>query len=873
MSLPAVAGSPRTIGRYRVASKLGEGGMGVVYEAVDEAGTHVALKLLAPEHGDDPERRRRFVREARVMTALQHPGIARVLDAGEADGQIFLAMELVRGASLKHHLASAAGPLPLSEALRIARDTARAVAFAHERGVVHRDLKPDNLMVDENGSVCVLDFGLAKLRERAGGILYDAPTESSVTREGGVIGTPAYMSPEQALGREVGFATDVFSLGVILYQMTTGTRPFAGASNVEIIVAITRDEPVAPSKRNPQIPESVDAVILACLAKSAIARPEMAKLATDLDGLVAPGAGGGRPGRLRGKAALLAAAVPLVAVAVFGAWRIHRAVGSRAGAAASPSTSVIASASAPRPAPTALTDLPIPSGKPEAIAAYVAGIRAQRDGAGDLALVKLQQATTLDPSITVAHLRLADALSDTQALSAREHFAKAAADEASLEPRNRDYLEALRPLVQHDPPDFEGWVTRMRALGAAYPGDAEIQASLANAENVVGSFVAGAQSDRLALEDDPPVRLRLDGAGRGARVQRGLRGGRSRREPVPRARSGRHLVHLGPQLDPGAAGRLRGLGGGDAPAHRHPAGGHGRIPRARPGDGGPRGRPRARRGDPPASRGAHRRSLCAAALRTDAGHPLCRSRRTLRSRRVARRRPATARRDAQRSVEHAIASWLSAEVEDEMGHRAQAARVAGDFLAQRDAWQPDEWAHDYSLGWDFTPELLAIRRDDGGMTSAEMRAALEPWRAGWEAKLHGDYRHYLWIYGWAPVVGSASDAAEALEALPRYAPLPAFIPNVTAAMGFVGRTYALGGRTDDAIATLRAAVRSCQAGTEPVVWVRTHLWLGEALETKGDVAGACAAYGDVVARWGHATPSSVTAARARARMTALRCGR
>ncbi|HEX8796625.1 MAG TPA: protein kinase, partial [Polyangiaceae bacterium] len=503
MTPPAVAESSTTVGRYRLASKLGEGGMGVVYEAIDEGGTHVALKLLAPDHGDDPERRKRFVREARVMTALQHPGIARVLDAGEADGQAFLAMELVRGASLKQHLASVAGPLPLSEALRIARDTAHAVAFAHEKGVVHRDLKPDNLMVREDGSVRVLDFGLAKLRERAGGILYDAPTESSVTREGGVIGTPAYMSPEQALGKEVGFATDVFSLGVILYEMTTGTRPFAGASNVEIIVSVTRDEPVAPSKRNLRIPESVDAVILACLAKSAIARPEMAKLATHLDDLVAPGAGGGRPGRLRGKAAVLAA-VPLLAVAVLGAWRTYRAAGWHASAVASASTSAIASASsAARPAPTALTDLPIPSGKPEAIAAYVAGIRAQRDGAGDLAIVKLQQATTLDPSITVAHLRLADALSSTQALSAREHFAKAADDEASLGPRDRDYLEALRPLVQHDPPDFEGWATRMRALGAAYPGDAEIQASLADAENGMGDFVAAEQSDRLALEDDP----------------------------------------------------------------------------------------------------------------------------------------------------------------------------------------------------------------------------------------------------------------------------------------------------------------------------------------------------------------------------------
>lgn len=863
-----------TIGRYRVASKLGEGGMGVVYEAVDESGTHVALKLLAPDHGDDPERRKRFVREARVMTALQHPGIARVLDAGEADGQAFLAMELVRGASLKQHLASAAGPLPLSEALRIARDTAHAVAFAHEKGVVHRDLKPDNLMVREDGSVRVLDFGLAKLRERAGGLLYDAPTESSVTREGGVIGTPAYMSPEQALGKEVGFATDVFSLGVILYEMTTGARPFAGASNVEIIVAVTRDEPVAPSKRNPQIPGSVDAVILACLAKSAIARPEMAKLASDLDGLLAPGAGGGggRRSRLRGRAALLAAAVPLVAVAVFGAWRVHRAAGSQAGAAATPMTSVIASASAPRPAPTAVTDLPVPSGKPEAIAAYVAGIRAQRDGAGDLAILKLQEATTLDPSISVAHLRLADALSDFVALSAREHFAKAAANEASLGPRDRDYLEALRPLVQHDPPDFGEWVTRMRALGAAYPGDAEIQASLANAEGATGNFVASAQSNRLALEDDPRYGYAWKGlaealaytgdfAGADRAVSQCLalipgatwcvwvrsaiqaqqgdcagweEGTRQRIATQPTVMDGykeRALAMAALGADPALLGEIL--------------------------------RQAAERADDPATRRGYELMQGARFAALEGRFD----------------RAASLADDLQRHVaarsdqwEHATASLLSAEIEDEIGHRTKAARVAGDFLARRDAWQPNEWAHDYTLATDCTPELLAIRRDDGGMTSAEMRAALEPWRAAWEAKLHGGYRNYLWIYGWAPVVGSASDASEALEALPRYTPLPAFVPNVTAAMGFVGRTYALGGRTDDAIATLRAAVRSCQAGTKPVVWVRTHLWLGEALETKGDVAGACAAYGDVVARWGHATPSSVTAARARARMTALRCG-
>jgi tetratricopeptide (TPR) repeat protein len=871
MTLPAAAGGLTTVGRYRLVSKLGEGGMGVVYEAVGEAGMRVALKLLAPGHADDAERRKRFVREARVMTALEHPGIARVLDAGEADGQAFLAMELVRGASLKRRLAAAAGPLPLSEALRIARDTAHAVAFAHGRGVVHRDLKPDNLMVSEDGSVRVLDFGLAKLRERAGGILYDAPTESSVTREGGVLGTPAYMSPEQALGREVGFPTDVFSLGVLLYEMATGTRPFAGASNVEIIVSVTRDEPVLPSKRNPQIPGPVDAVILACLAKSAGERPEMARLATDLERLLGPGAGQG-PARARRNAWLRIAAVPLATAVALGAWLVDRPARTPGGPTDTPSASGAAAAPPPRPVPTAITDLPVPSGKPEAIAAYVAGIRAQRDGAGDLALVKLRQATTLDPSITVAHLRLADALSDTQALSAREHFAKAADDEASLAPRDRDYLEALRPLVQHDPPDFEGWVSRMRALGAAYPGDAEILASLANAENVMGDFAAAAQTDRLALEDDPRFGFAWTGlaealayagdfAGAERAVSRCL-------ELLPdatwcvwvrsaiQAQQGdcvgweagtRQRIATQPAVMDGYRERALAM----AALGANPALVEEILRQA------------VERIDDPFARQSF--ALMQGARFAALGGHFDRAA----SLAADLRRHVAARSD---QWEHAIASLLSAEVEDEIGHRAQAARAAGDFLARRDAWQPDEWAHDYSLGWDFTPELLAIRRDDGAITSAEMRAALEPWRAAWEAKLHGGYRPYLWIFGWATVVGSAPDATEALEALPRYAPLPTFIPNITAAMGFVGRTYALGGRNDMAIETLRAAARSCQAGTEPVVWVRTHLWLGEALETAGDVAGACAAYGDVVARWGHATPPSLTAARARARTKALRCG-
>src|SRR5512143_1220895 len=219
----------KTVSHYRGLEKIGEGGMGAVYRERDlHLERDVALKVLPPERMQDPERRRRFVQEARTASALNHPAIVSVYDIDEADGVPFIAMELVEGETLLDLLQR--GPLPVEEALRLAEQIADALARAHAAGIVHRDLKPANVMVTEDGRVKLLDFGLAKLTapeapapgSHAG--IGEAATLEAATGEGIVMGTVSYMSPEQAEGKRVDSRSDVCSFGVVLHEMLSG-RP------------------------------------------------------------------------------------------------------------------------------------------------------------------------------------------------------------------------------------------------------------------------------------------------------------------------------------------------------------------------------------------------------------------------------------------------------------------------------------------------------------------------------------------------------------------------------------------------------------------------------------------------------------------------
>jgi eukaryotic-like serine/threonine-protein kinase len=263
MTLPAGT----RLGPYEVVASIGAGGMGEVFRARDtRLGREVAVKTLPYAAGADPERRARFEQEARSASALNHPNIITVLDIGDADGTAYIAMEYVEGRTVRELLA--AGPMTARRILDIAVQAAEGLAKAHAAGIVHRDLKPDNLMVSKDGFVKVLDFGLAKLMTPLPAGISELPTVARpATNPGAVMGTVGYMSPEQASGHPVDFRTDQFSLGTILYEMATGTRPFQRKTSAETLAAIIRDDPEDVAKLNPRTPAPLRWIIERCLAK------------------------------------------------------------------------------------------------------------------------------------------------------------------------------------------------------------------------------------------------------------------------------------------------------------------------------------------------------------------------------------------------------------------------------------------------------------------------------------------------------------------------------------------------------------------------------------------------------------------------------
>ncbi len=253
----------QTLGHYRILEKIGQGGMGVVYKSLDTLlDRYVAIKILPPERTADPERQARFMKEARTASALNHPNIVTMHDLSSDSGHDFIVMEYIAGKSLDH-LIPVRG-MPLNEALKIAVQTADALARAHSAGILHRDLKPANIMVEENSRVKVVDFGLAKLMEPADP--EDQPTLGGTagTAEGAVVGTAAYMSPEQAEGKKLDARSDIFSFGSVLYEMVCGQKAFPGSSAISTLSSVVGKE---PDPLPGHIPPEVSKAILRCLRK------------------------------------------------------------------------------------------------------------------------------------------------------------------------------------------------------------------------------------------------------------------------------------------------------------------------------------------------------------------------------------------------------------------------------------------------------------------------------------------------------------------------------------------------------------------------------------------------------------------------------
>jgi tetratricopeptide (TPR) repeat protein/predicted Ser/Thr protein kinase len=494
-----------TVSHYRIISSLGRGGMGVVYLAEDtHLARRVAIKFSAAPPGDESYRAR-FLREARAASALNHAHIATVYDYGESPGgQPFIVMELVTGENLAQRIRRG---VTVFEAVRIVAETAEALGEAHRNGVIHRDIKPSNIVIDERGQVKVLDFGLAKLFREPGRTSEDEATEPiTQTAAGVVLGTPSYMSPEQARDGPLTPGTDLFSLGGVLYACLAGRPAFAGSNTVEILAGVLHVDPMPPSHHNARVPPALDAIVMKALAKDPEARYQsaeeiLADLRTALSGmapvgtqeteLLPPSAVPHPPEPTRFRDTLLTLAGPL-----------RR---SRTTAAV---TLVFLLATVGAGGWLLLSDRTYQPA-PAALRWYREGVAALRDVTYYKASKALEQAVNRDREFSMAHARLAEAYLELDLMDkAREEMLRAVPPGATprLAGAERSYLHALQLTLTGDFPGAAGiYRDLLLRAPAAQKADAYLDLGRAYDKQEKTKEAADAYRESIHLQSQNPA--------------------------------------------------------------------------------------------------------------------------------------------------------------------------------------------------------------------------------------------------------------------------------------------------------------------------------------------------------------------------------
>ncbi len=859
------------LGPYEIRGFLGQGGMGQVFQAFDpRLERTVALKVIVVPESDTTTRREdvlaelkgRLLREARAVASLSHPNVVGIYDVGESEGRLYLAMEYVVGATLRS--LGTADDVPLPRKLQWLVDVARALEVAHGAGLVHRDVKPENVMIREDGAVKVLDFGIARRTMTGDGDRH----VDTVTGGGGITGTPVYMSPEQLKGQEVDARSDQFAWGVMAYELLAGKRPWADTGDVFALVARVLTEP-PPGLRAaiPDLPRPVEDTILRALSKEPAAR--FGSMAAAAEVLVPFATQETNPASLGPKRTdddpRAFAATTRVPTSV-----VRRAHAADAAASAAEITErprrklaqlalpiallavlvsvvVVVKRTPPLAGPTTLRPL---STVPEAEDAYKDALRFWRDGASSKALGALRKAVELDSTFAAAHLELAIQTAEDDPAGAQAAFQSAFENRQMLVPRDAALLDACEAFIRPRP-DLEEWETRLSSAVFQFPRDPALQLLLGRArerraddEGARAAFEASLRLDTGFVPALAALASAEHNLGRSSEAFATL-DRCARQSPVATTCFETRYRLLADQGDcHGAreqAAQWRTLDPTSAPAFRA-------LARALVADGAPRPGveetlERARTLD--------RESNGAASERWDAMLLAIVDGNFAKADDLAREFEAALPKAASRH-ERAGPWRVRVDILRERGDVDQAAKVARGFLDRMDAWAPHPFSMDPSL-WFEEPLYRA-----GEITKGDFDRQRTVWTERESQRLAGGERESPAAWDmWSVYAGLSETKEEALEALrlmPQF-PTPGGGRRSVALDFALGKAYALAGQPIKALPPLLRVAGTCSSLDNAFAIVRARFYLGMAYEASGNLDSARSAYERVLATWPPNTPS------------------